>query len=110
MLDFIVTRRLGSNLASCALSVAMTMAGPLGVATTFYAAPAFAQTVTAPAPLTPAQAAAVQTAIQNAISNVDPALTGAAHDAAVAQAISTATTVAIATYGAGAVSVAVSTA
>lgn len=51
------------------------------------------------------QIAAIQAAVQTAIANVDPNLTGAAKERAIAQAIEQATINAIATYGPAAISV-----
>ena len=55
--------------------------------------------------LSAAQVTAIQTAVQTAIANVDPSLTGAAREQAIAQAIEQATIDAIAAYGPAAISV-----
>ncbi len=60
--------------------------------------------------LTPDQVAAIQNAVQTALVDVDPSLTGNARAQAIAQALTQATTSAISLYGAAAISVVTSSA
>ncbi|MDE2110387.1 MAG: hypothetical protein KGJ79_04530 [Alphaproteobacteria bacterium] len=66
--------------------------------------PLTSQALAADATLTSDQISAIQSAVQTAITNVNPSLTGAAKQQAIQQAIAQATTSAIATYGAAAIS------
>jgi len=69
-----------------------------------YTSIAFFPAAQAAAPLTSDQLAAIQTAVNTALANVNPALTGAARDQAVAAALAQATSSQIALYGASALS------